>query len=162
MLGLPCILYFLNSLFSFTFLFLSSFPFQLPILILLGTVFFTPLLTLLSIVEWLMLCPSLILVSVPPLIMGIVPFIPKFNPRWFCFFTLAFHQTFCPLQAFGQYLHRNILAMCRWVQFHYPLTTRSGFSLTTCLTTNFFPLLGKSQSGHNTTISIFHLMANLH
>ena len=45
---------------------------------------------------------------------------------------------------------------------HYLLAASSGFSPTTCLATNIFPFLGKSQSSHNTTISFFLLTANHH
>ena len=150
MLGLLCILYFLNSQFSLTYhflyFFLSSFPLNSPFLTSLVTRLF---LFLPSLFSW-----SLCVLSI---FMGTIPFIPNINLRWFSFFAFAFHQTF--LSTIGT---QHVLAVYRWVHSHYLLAVGSGFSPTTCLAANFFPFLGKSLSGHNTTISLFLLTKNPH
>ena len=105
MLGLPCILYFLNFLFSFTFhiffLFLSSFTFNWLFLTssVTGLLLFflcSSHFLILFIVVLSFLLPLLIDV---PIFIEIVPFIPEVNPRWFPFFAFTFHQPFYLPQA---------------------------------------------------------------
>ena len=144
MLGLSCILYFRHSLFSFTFpflvLFLSSFTFN--------SLFWF---------SWL-LCSSCSPLfddccCVVPIFMDIVPFIPKINPRWFPFSSLTFisHCIYC---RHSTNTHNVLFWSCIGGFTPLPLAARSGFSPTTCLATNFFPLLGKSQSNHYFSLSL--------
>ena len=101
-----------------------------------------------------MLCSSLILVAILPIFMDIVHFIPKNNLRWFPLLLLLSPTI---LSVAGT---QHVLTVYRWVHSHYLLAVGSGFTPTTCLVENFIPLLGKSQSSHNTTISLFLLTTN--
>ena len=104
---------------------------------------------------FVLLIPLLMIVVCSSHIHGYYSFYTQYQSQMIFLFCLCFPPTIFV------YYRQSARSSNIQVGFsHYLLAVGSGFSPTTCLATNFFPFLGKSQSGHNTTIYLFLLTTN--